>query len=428
MIQKILLQILKYIAKLIVATHQPFIIWISGTVGKSTITTHVGKFLTNNYGQKNVLFSHDHYNGEYWLPLTIIGAKTGWKNPFLWLYIFLKGIIKIFLPFPKYLILEYGIDHPWEMDFLLSIASPHIVILTEVAPNHLEQFGSFELYRKEKLKLITNATHVIAHCSHKQYIDREAVYYGIWSMSDVDISHVRVDISGTHAQLNMGKATHNISLPTFWIFHIENILPLYTLSKILWVNVDMISHYLKDFHPESGRSWLLTGIHGSIIIDGSYNGGYLSIREWIVSLLTLLPTQRVIFLLWDMRELGAETEKTHELLALDINTILPHDADVVFYFVWPLTQKYLLPHISSSFEVHHTLSSIEAWKDIAKLLKKTQTIPTVIFVKWSQNTIFLEEWIKEFLEKPTDEKKLCRQSDDWLRKKSVFFESLNKSL
>jgi UDP-N-acetylmuramoyl-tripeptide--D-alanyl-D-alanine ligase len=425
MIQKILLQILKYIAKIIVTTHHPFIIWITGTVGKSTITSHIGKFLTIHYGHKNVLFSHEHYNWEYGLPLTIIWEKTGWKNPFVWLYIFIKGFIKIFLPFPKYLILEYGIDHPWEMDFLLSIASPDIVILTEVAPNHLEQFGSFELYRKEKFKLIENATHVIAHCSHKQFIEREVIYYGIWSMSDVDISHVKVDISGTHAQVNIKKSTHDISLPTFWIFHIENILPLYMLSEILWIDINTIWLYLKDFQPESGRSWLLSWINGSIIIDGSYNGGYLSIREWIVSLLTLLPTQRVIFLLWDMRELGDEAEKTHKLLATDINTILPHDANVVFYFVWPLTEKYLIPHLSSSFEVHHTVSSISAGKDIAQILKRTHKMSTVIFVKWSQNTIFLEEWIKEFLEDPMEKKKLCRQSNEWLKKKALFFSKIS---
>jgi hypothetical protein len=47
-----------------------------------------------------------------------------------------------------------------------------------------------------------------------------------------------------------------------------------------------------------------------------------------------------------------------------------------------------------------------------------------VFVKWSQNTIFLEEWIKEFLFDLRDSSKLCRQSDEWLKIKKQFFETV----
>lgn len=421
--KKILLHILKYTARSLVAIHHPYIVWVTWTVGKSTITAHVWKFLSENYWARNVRYSHEHYNWEYGLPLTILNEKTPWKNPLLWIKVIFKWLFGVFLPFPKYLILEYWVDHPWEMDFLLSIAVPDIAILTEIAPNHLEQFGTLDTYRKEKLKLIVPPQYVIAHSSHKQYIDREAVFYGIWSMSDVDISHVKIDTKGTHAQIHINKSTYDLSLPIFWTFHIENILPLYTLAKILDIQADKIADYLKDYSPEAGRSWLLDWLHNSIIIDGSYNGWYLSIREWITSLTTFLPTHRVIFFIWDMRELGNETEATHKLLAEDIGSMIPHNANVIFYFVGPLTKRYLIPYLSPSFEVHHSLSSIEAGNAIAKKLKDADESPTIIFVKGSQNTIFLEEWIKKFMIK-NNSKKLCRQSEDWLNKKNEFFKSL----
>ncbi len=55
------------------------------------------------------------------------------------------------------MVLEYGIDHPGEMDFMLSIAIPDVAIITEIAPNHIEQFGNFDLYKKEKLKIVSYA-------------------------------------------------------------------------------------------------------------------------------------------------------------------------------------------------------------------------------------------------------------------------------
>ena len=71
-------------------------------------------------------------------------------------------------PYPRYLILEYGIDHPGEMEYLISIVRPDIAVLSPVVPNHLEQFGTFERYRDAKLLLIESAKfHSIAHESLK---------------------------------------------------------------------------------------------------------------------------------------------------------------------------------------------------------------------------------------------------------------------
>jgi UDP-N-acetylmuramyl pentapeptide synthase len=66
------------------------------------------------------------------------------------------------------------------MDFLLSVALPHIAIITRIAPNHLEQFGSLERYRDEKMKMSKDPdTIVIAHDSLREFMrQREAQFYG----------------------------------------------------------------------------------------------------------------------------------------------------------------------------------------------------------------------------------------------------------
>lgn len=75
--QHILLSLLAFWARLIILRHRPYIIGVTGTVGKTTITTHIARFLTQELGSHQVGYSPYHYNGEYGLPLTIIGAKTG---------------------------------------------------------------------------------------------------------------------------------------------------------------------------------------------------------------------------------------------------------------------------------------------------------------------------------------------------------------
>jgi UDP-N-acetylmuramyl pentapeptide synthase len=371
------------------------------------------------------MYSSYHYNGEYGLPLTIINTKTGGKNPLLWCKIFFIACCRIFQSYPKYLVLEYGIDHPGEMDYLLSIAIPDVAIITEVMPNHLEQFGTFELYRHEKLKFVQKSEHLIVHDSLREFIERDAVFYGRWAMSDIDASHIEIHTGWTQAMIHMHKESFPLFLPVFWEFQIDNILPIYALADILGCDRENVALYARDFHPDSWRSWILKGIWNSLIIDGSYNGGYTSIHAGIVSMRSFLHSHKIIFLLGDMRELWDQSLSLHQKLGEEILQIFPRESSISFFLVGPSMQQYVQPIIAPHFPTQVFLSSQEAGKSIYALLsQKTENTETMIYVKWSQNTIFLEEAIKYFLSQKSDNIKLCRQSNEWMAKKILFFDSL----
>lgn len=358
--QHILLPILAFFARLIVSRHRPYIIGVTGTVGKTTITTHIARFLVEQYGNKNVSYSLYHYNGEYGLPLTIIGCRTPGRNPFLWIWVFIVALSRLLHSYPRYLVLEYGIDHPGEMQFLLSIATPDIAIVTPVEPNHLEQFGSLDIYRVNKLLLIEHASIRIIHESLRQYIDLDALYYSLGALSDIDAAHIEMDISGTRAVVQYSKKEYPIKLPAIGTFQIENLLPLYPIAETLRIDPTHIALYASHGSPETGRSSILSGIHDSMIIDGSYNGGYLSLREGIVSMRSFLHSHRVIFLIGDMRELGDVSREIHEQLAHEICDIIPHESRVSFYLVGPMMRDYVAPILSSHFHTLLYLSSREA--------------------------------------------------------------------
>lgn len=424
--QKIILFFLAAFARSIIRIHKPKIVWVTGTVGKTTVTAHIYWYLSHIYGEGIVSHSKHHYNWEYWLPLTIIWAQTGWKNPLKWIWVFLVAISRFFRPYPQYLILEYGIDHPGEMDFLLSIAIPDIAILTEIAPNHLEQFWTFDLYKKEKLKMTYSAKYLIMHDSLRDSVDREAIYYGVWAMSDIDISHIDIAHNWTSAIVHFQKHDYPIHVNYFWVFHITNILPLYAIADIWWLPLDGIAPHIGQTTPESGRSTILSGIAQSRIVDGSYNGWYLALHRGISSMQPLISTYNIIFLIGDMRELGWETEMMHQKLADEIVWVFPHRSPHIrFYLVGPYMKQYVLPRIESVFTVEWSLSSRRAWEDIKNILLKNHERPTIVFVKWSQNTIFLEEAVEMLLDDPDDISKLCRQSKEWKRKKDIFFQSIH---
>lgn len=68
---------LRFLARGILFWKKPVIIGVTGTVGKTTITTVIAQYLRDEVGKDAVQFSPYHYNGEYGFPLTIIGARTG---------------------------------------------------------------------------------------------------------------------------------------------------------------------------------------------------------------------------------------------------------------------------------------------------------------------------------------------------------------
>lgn len=185
---------LSILARVIIRVHRPYVIGVTGTVGKTTISRYVSLYLEQTFSEKDVMSSPYHYNGEYGLPLTIIGAKTPGKNPLLWISLIFITLYRLVRPYPRYLVLEYGIDHPGEMTFLTDIVAPDIAILSVVAPNHLEQFGTLEKYRNEKLLLTKNTSRLIIHESLRSYVEKDALFYGSGGMSDIDASHFHCSI------------------------------------------------------------------------------------------------------------------------------------------------------------------------------------------------------------------------------------------
>ena len=266
------------------------------------------------------------------------------------------------------------------MQFLLSIATPDVAIITPIEPNHLEQFGSLATYRTHKLMLIEHASTRIIHESLRQYIDLDALYYSLGALSDIDASHIEIDISGTRAVVQYSKKEYPITLPAIGTFQIENLLPLYPIADILHIDPAHIARYALHGAPETGRSSILSGIHHSTIIDGSYNGGYLSIREGIASMRSFFHSHRVIFLLGDMRELGEVSRELHEQLAREICDIIPHESRVSFYLVGPMMRGYVAPILSPHFHTLSSLSSQESGEQIRDDIAKNKT-DTIIYAK-----------------------------------------------
>lgn len=178
------------------------------------------------------------YNGEFGIPMTILQTKSPYKNPFLWIWIFIKGIFLLFKgSYPRYLVLEYGIDHPGEMDFCIDIAPPDIAILLNISKNHVVSFPVFRDYIEEKLKLAKAAKRVIYNKDDKFIpagIDRlsgkEMVSYGIKNKEgDIFAKDIHAQLEDLSFSLVQGDDVYELHYPLIGEFQVYNILPVFAL-------------------------------------------------------------------------------------------------------------------------------------------------------------------------------------------------------
>src|SRR3989338_5316334 len=92
------------------------IIGITGSVGKTLTQNAVASVLSQKY---KVAVGEENLDPTFRIPKTILKTK----------------------PWYQKLVLEYGVEHPGDMDHYLRIVRPDIALVTSVALTHTKYFG-----------------------------------------------------------------------------------------------------------------------------------------------------------------------------------------------------------------------------------------------------------------------------------------------
>ena len=79
--KNIIVSILIFEVRMILSKHKPFIIGVTGNVGKTSTKDAIYYSLIANLDKKSVRRSEKSLNSETGVPLTIIGKASGWNNP-----------------------------------------------------------------------------------------------------------------------------------------------------------------------------------------------------------------------------------------------------------------------------------------------------------------------------------------------------------
>jgi len=330
--KKILQFILAILARMTLKRYKPTVIGITGSVGKTSTKEAIFSVLRKKYA---VRAPEKNFNNEIGLPLTILGRSYYGKNVFGWLAAFLGAVMKIIIRdrnYPEILILEYGIDKPGDMDYLVAIARPKIAIVTAVGdvPVHVEFFEDAEGVVKEKAKIIKalpqDGCAILNHDDYAVYdmkskTKARVLTFGVEEHADIKITNYQL-LSAKDGEV--GDVPAGIS---FKIEHAGNLVPIRlqnvfglpqtyaaaaaaAVGVFLGMNLVEVAEALKDFMPPPGRLRLIKGVKNSFILDDSYNAAPEAMLAAIAALKEL-PAKRKIAVLGDMLEIGRYSEQVH---------------------------------------------------------------------------------------------------------------------
>lgn len=441
-------RLLSFFARKYVEKHKPLVIWINWSVWKTSCRMIIYQTLCKFINNKQIYTSSKNFNWELWLSLSIFQIEEFVPSLFWSLKVFFKVLFtSLFWKKPyDIVVLEYGIDHPWEMEFLLNIVQPQIWVFTAIDSVHSMQFGSPENIAKEEKKMIQNTLELaLLNIDDKDamslvddieidYLTYQTQWYD--STWDISFSNEKFEYKDenlySNFDLSIRQKNINITTNILWkpnygyIWVALAILDIINYKDWKASIFDSFDKVFLEYKLQWGRLSVFNWLYDSLLFDSTYNSSPLSVQKILNTVYNikkdLFSDSEIWLMLWDMRELWKLTESDHRKIAAYVHSV----ADRVF-LVWENMQKYLKDELEKIWydmsKVEEFTDSVTLWNRVKDELKNSDWKKLVIW-KGSQNTIYLEEAIKILLADDEDSKNLVRQSDWWLRKKKRFFDSV----
>jgi UDP-N-acetylmuramoyl-tripeptide--D-alanyl-D-alanine ligase len=422
-IKRITLIAITWEAKAVLARHKPYIIGVTGNLGKTSTKDAIYTVMKDHL---HVRRSEKSMNSEFGVPLTILGEKSGWNNPFKWALIITRGF---FVPFakeyPTHLVLEIGADRPGDIKSITSWIKPDITVVTQFGqvPVHIEFFENRDAVIEEKGYLVSALKESGLFIYNKDDHDAEKLLpktsaqkmsIGIHELADVRATDVRLyghPITGTEAEIFTRDEKVHLVLPeVVGKSPVYCALPALAVATHLNIPLSVACASLRDGTKPKGRMRLLQGMNESVIIDDSYNASPKATEHGLKTLSEIATSGRKIAVLGDMMELGDHTHDEH----YKIGKIAAKSCHKLFTvgIRSRVTAEGALDEKMLDENIMECDTSIDAGKDLVQIIQPGD----VIYVKGSQS-MRMERAIEMILAKTHNPRAvLVRQENEWLKR------------
>jgi len=409
---KFIYKILAFYAKKLIQKHDPFVIAVTGSAGKTSAKEAIFQVLHDKYGDA-VRKNYGNLNAEIGIPLTILGYEKV-PNRFVWPFFLFLALFRLKVKrYPKYLILEMGVEHPGDIEYFCSIVRPNIAVVTSTSPAHTVNFKDVTEFQKEKISILDHLREKgIGVLNFDDSIlkgirDKKVLFVSIDdNKADYWAESVKLSLEGT--EFRIAKTGKKISIKSKLLGK-QMIYPqliAFAVADTMGISLIETAKSLEKISSVPGRLSLIEGKNNTMIIDDTYNSNPASAQLAIDFLNEISFNGRKIAILGNMNELGSEEKFHHEKIA--------------GYSKNKFDQVVFVGQNASLMQKNNPDNSI-SFKTRKELLEKLDNIVKpgdLILIKASQNGNFLEEAVKKLMKDPELAKeKLVRQSREWAGRK-----------
>lgn len=423
--------VLRILAKLTIWRYKPSIIGVTGNVGKTSAKMAIAAALS---ADRNVRASSKNFNNELGLPLNILGDWDKTDGMFFWLKVILFAKWQLIFKNPRYpeiLVLEYGVDRPDDMKYLLGIARPQMGVITAVGnvPVHVEFFSGAEGVAREKVKLVaqlpTTGFAILNADDPKVLAMRNdtrgrVITYGFSEKADIKITNFsnRLDTETGEAGISF-KINYNGNVVPIRMNNVLGKTAAYAsavgaaIGMTFGINLVKIAENLSKMEMPAGRLKVMPGMKGSTIIDDTYNASPLAMRE-ALEVFKNLKAKRKIAVLGDMLEIGKYTMEAHE----EIGAFAAKQADILLTV--GLRGNFIAEGALKNKMPKNAVFTFDDIHDAGHFLQEKLKAGDVVLLKASQG-VRMEKVVKEIMAEPLRSKELLtRQDKDWLEKQGLY--------
>jgi len=277
----------------------PRVIGVTGSVGKTTTKELIAAVLSTRY---RTFKTEGNFNNEIGLPLMLLKLTAAHER----------------------VVLEFGFYQVGEIKFLCDLARPHIGVVNNVYPVHLERAGSLENIARGKGELVEALPPAPDGVAILNYDDplvlamrhrtrARVVTYGLDPAADLWADNIEsLGLAGINFELHHRNEALHVRVPLLGRHSVHTCLRAAAVGLVEGLTWHEIIEGLQSVGATQLRLVAVAGPEGSLILDDTYNAS----PESVVAALNLLNELegRRVAVLGDMLELGSYEETGHRLV------------------------------------------------------------------------------------------------------------------